>query len=37
MSEYFKNLPKVQYEGPDSKNPYAFKFYDAERVILASL
>lgn len=34
MSEYFKNLPKVQYEGPDSKNPYAFKFYDAERVIL---
>lgn len=34
MKEYFKNLPKIQYEGPESKNPYAFKFYDAERIIL---
>lgn len=30
----FKNLDKVKYEGPSSKNPLAFKFYDADRVIL---
>ena len=29
-----RNLPKVQYEGAESTNPYAFKFYDAERMIL---
>lgn len=33
MSEIFKNIPAVKYEGPDSKNPYAFKYYDANRVI----
>ena len=34
MSEIFKNIPKVNYEGPDSTNPYAFKFYDADRVVM---
>lgn len=34
MTEIFKNLPKVKYEGAKSKNPFAFKYYDAERVIL---
>ena len=34
MNEIFKNVPKISYEGPKSKNPFAFKFYDAERVIL---
>ena len=34
MSEFFKNLPKVRYEGAKSDNPFAFKFYDAERVIM---
>jgi len=32
MQEYF-NLPKVKYEGPESKNPFAFKYYDAEKVV----
>ena len=32
--EYFKNIPQIKYEGANSKNPLAFKFYDAERVIL---
>ena len=27
--EYFK-CPKIQYEGADSKNPFAFKHYDAD-------
>ncbi len=30
---YFKEVPKVQYEGSKSKNPYAFKFYNAQEVI----
>lgn len=34
MSEIFKGIPKVSYEGPESKNPLAFKYYDADRVIL---
>ncbi len=29
----FNNLPQIKYEGPKSKNPLAFKYYDAERVI----
>ena len=32
--EIFKGIPAIRYEGADSKNPLAFKFYDADRVIL---
>ena len=31
--EYFPEIKKVQYEGPESKNPMAFHYYDAERVV----
>ena len=31
---FFDSIPQVTYEGPKSKNPYAFKYYDPERVIL---
>ena len=31
--EYFPGINKIKYEGPDSKNPLAFKFYDENRVI----
>lgn len=34
MDDLFSNIPTIGYEGPDSKNPFAFRFYDAERVIL---
>jgi xylose isomerase len=34
MAEIFKKLPKVQYEGAESKNPLSFKFYDPDRMIL---
>jgi len=34
MKEYFANIKKIQFEGADSKNPFAFKFYDPERKIL---
>lgn len=30
----FKGIEKIGYEGRESKNPLAFKFYDAERVVL---
>ena len=33
MKTYFKNLPVVKYEGPNSTNPYSYKFYDPDRVI----
>jgi len=31
--EYFKGIGKVKYEGKESDNPLAFKFYDAKRKI----
>ncbi len=34
MTEIFENIPAVKYEGAESKNKFAFKFYDADRVIL---
>lgn len=33
MSEIFANIPKIKYEGPKSKTPLAFKFYDADCVV----
>lgn len=34
MSEIFTNIPEIRYEGPDSKNAFAFKYYDPEKVVL---
>ena len=34
MSEFFKNIPEIKFEGKDSKNPFAFKYYDPEKVVL---
>ena len=34
MSEFFVNIPVIPFEGPNSKNPLAFKYYDANRIIL---
>jgi len=31
--EYFSNIGQIQYEGPESDNPFAFKWYNPERVI----
>lgn len=33
MSKYFDTIEKIEYEGPDSVNPLAFKYYDAEKVV----
>src|SRR4029450_4246112 len=29
----FPNIPKIHYEGPNSKNPLAFKHYDPDEVV----
>ena len=34
MSEIFKGIDTIKYEGPQSKNPLAFKFYDAEKLVM---
>ena len=34
MSEIFKGIPVIKYEGPTSTNPFAFKYYDPDRVIM---
>lgn len=31
--EYFKGIAKIQFEGRDSDNPMAFKWYDENRVV----
>lgn len=31
--EYFPEIGKIQFEGVESKNPMAFHYYDAERVV----
>src|SRR4030095_13414304 len=31
--EYFKNIGRVKYEGPDSDNPMAFRWYDENRLV----
>ncbi len=33
MSEYFPGISKIAYEGPDSKNPLAFKWYNPEEQV----
>ncbi|CAM4143775.1 xylose isomerase [Vibrio agarivorans] len=34
MTEYFKDIKKIQFEGTSSTNPLAFRHYDAEQMIL---
>ena len=34
MTNYLNNIDKVRYEGPDSTNPFAYKYYDANQVTL---
>ncbi len=32
--EYFANIPAIKFEGAESKNPFAFRYYDANRVVM---
>ncbi|ACM59729.1 xylose isomerase [Caldicellulosiruptor bescii] len=31
--KYFKDIPEVKYEGPQSDNPFAFKYYNPDEII----
>lgn len=31
--EYFKGIDQIKFEGPESKNPLAFKWYDENKVV----
>lgn len=33
MSEFYPNIPKVRYEGKESRNPMAFHYYNPEEII----
>ena len=33
MAELFRTIPKIQYEGAASKNPFAFKHYNPDQNI----
>ncbi|MFP4058830.1 MAG: xylose isomerase [Candidatus Brocadiia bacterium] len=34
MAEFFPGIDKIQYEGPESKNPLAFKWYDPQKEVM---
>ena len=31
--EYFEGIPEIKYEGPESDNPFAFRWYDENRTV----
>jgi xylose isomerase len=33
MSTYFKGIGEIKYEGPKSTNPFAFRWYDAKKIV----
>ena len=34
MTDFFKGIPKITYEGPSSTNEFAFQHYNPDEVIL---
>jgi xylose isomerase len=34
MTEFFKNIPTIRYEGPESDNTFAYRYYDANKKVL---
>ena len=30
---FFKNIPQVKYEGPDTDNPFAYRWYDENKMV----
>lgn len=33
MEQVFPTIPDVRFEGPDTRNPFAFRYYDPERTV----
>ena len=34
MAEYFSGVKQIKYEGPDTKNPLAFRHYNPDEIVL---
>jgi xylose isomerase len=34
LTPFFKDIPKIRYEGPDSDNAFAYKWFDANKKVL---
>lgn len=34
MTDFFKNIPAIKYEGPDSDNDFAFRHYNPDEIIM---
>lgn len=34
MTDFFKNIEKIQYEGPDSDNEFAYRSYNPDEIVL---
>lgn len=34
MSDFFKGIPQVKYEGPDSQNEFAFRHYNPDEMVM---
>ena len=34
MTDFFKDIPAIRFEGPDTENEFAFRHYDPEAIIL---
>lgn len=34
MIEFFKDVPKIKYEGTSSNNPLSFKYYEEDKIVL---
>ena len=33
MTQYFENVPAIKYEGKNSKNDFAFKYYNPDEIV----
>jgi xylose isomerase len=34
MTAFFDGVPAIRYEGPESENPFAYRWYDADSVVM---
>ena len=34
MTDFFKNIPAIKYEGPQTENEFAFRHYDPEEMVM---
>ena len=34
MTDFFKGIPQIKFEGPITENDFAFRHYDAEEVVM---